>query len=172
MDSNKWISKKIVIVGSHAVGKTSLISRFVYQKFPENYLTTIGLKVDKKSVELENATVDLIIWDIAGHDNITRIPQYYLNGCSGLIFVFDLTRPITFQNIEQQIKLLRGIVGEEAILILAGNKTDLFTDEELAGLMTKLPVKPHFTTSAKSGTNVEALFKELATQMIARHPES
>ena len=74
------ISKKIAILGSHAVGKTSLISRFVEQKFPEKYLTTIGLKVDKKTVKLEDYTVDLVIWDIAGQDEMdggARNPQQF-----------------------------------------------------------------------------------------------
>lgn len=169
MDSTKWISKKIAILGSHAVGKTSLISRFVYHKFPENYLTTIGLKVDKKTVDMQEYRIDMVIWDIAGQDNMARIPHYYLNGCSGVIFVFDLTRPFTYENLPSQLSVLKGIVGESAEIMLAGNKCDLLEDDQIAGVMEHIPVPVDMVTSAKSGVNVESLFQSLAEKLIERH---
>ena len=169
MDSTNWISKKIAILGSHAVGKTSLISRFVYHKFPENYLTTIGLKVDKKTVEIDDYRIDMVIWDIAGQDNMARIPHYYLNGCSGVIFVYDLSRPLTYENLESQLSVLKGIVGEKAEILIAGNKSDLLTEEEIAERLNSVPAKTDMVTSAKMGNNVEALFHTLARKLVKGH---
>lgn len=163
------ISKKIAILGSHAVGKTSLISRFVEQKFPEKYLTTIGLKVDKKTVELDKHTVDLVIWDIAGQDEIASIPHYYLNGCSGYIFVIDLTRPATYENIQAQLAMLRGIL-RDAVVVVAANKVDLIPDEEeLNTILEDIAVPPDFCTSAKTGIHVDDLFHKIAEKMITVH---
>jgi len=168
MVSTKWISKKVAVVGSHAVGKTSLITRFVYKKFPENYLTTIGLKVDKKTVVLETYQVDMIIWDIAGRENMARIPQYYLQGCSGVIFVCDLSRPKTFQQLETQLAKLRQTVGHNTVLLIAANKSDLLKPEDLEKLQRQISVQLDVITSAKSGENVEYLFTTLAKKLIER----
>lgn len=163
------VSKKIAILGSHAVGKTSLISRFVEQKFPEKYLTTIGLKVDKKTVELDKHTVDLVIWDIAGQDEIASIPHYYLNGCSGYIFVVDLTRSATYENIQSQLLMLRGIL-RDAEVVIAANKVDLIeSEEELEDIIANIAVTPDFCTSAKTGEHVDAIFHKLAEKMISVH---
>ena len=168
-DSIMQISKKIAILGSHAVGKTSLISRFVEQKFPEKYLTTIGLKVDKKTVQLAEHAVDLVIWDIAGQDEIASIPHYYLNGCNGYIFVIDLSRPATYANIQAQLTMLRGIL-REAEVVIAANKVDLIeSEEEKNAILEDISVAPDFCTSAKTGLHVEDLFHMLTEKMISVH---
>lgn len=168
MDSTKWISKKIALLGSHAVGKTSLISRFVFQRFPESYLTTIGLKVDKKTVETQGYRVDLVIWDIAGQENFANIPHYYLNGCSGVIYVADLSRPSTYKDIRGQLTLLKGIVPNTEIVVVA-NKKDLLTPEELEKAIETFSVRPDIATSAKAGENVEEAFQLLTEKLIKRH---
>ncbi|MEM7371108.1 MAG: Rab family GTPase [Bacteroidota bacterium] len=163
------ISKKVAILGSHAVGKTSLISRFVEQKFPEKYLTTIGLKVDKKTVKLDKDVVDLVIWDIAGQDEIASIPHYYLNGCSGYIFVVDLTRPSTYENIQSQLLMLRGIL-RDAEVVIAANKVDLIeSEEEQQEILHNISITPDFCTSAKTGEHVDDIFHKLAEKMISVH---
>lgn len=163
MDSTKGISKKIALLGSHAVGKTSLISRFVTRQFPKEYLTTIGLRVDEKVVQLGDTTVDLILWDIAGQDDPVRIPHYYLNGAHGYIFVVDLSRPSTWQDMPHQLSVLEGIMPNARRLIV-GNKKDLLDEQELSSL--NLPVVPDFLTSALTGEQVDAMFHELATLML------
>ena len=168
MDSTKWISKKIALLGNHAVGKTSLISRFVENKFPEGYLTTIGLKVDKKTVEVDGYKIDLVIWDIAGQENLANIPHYYLNGCSGYIYVVDLTRPSTYENLRSQTLLLKGIL-PEAEALLAGNKRDLLNEEEQKTILEDFNIQPDALTSAKTGENVEELFLQLARKLIHQH---
>ena len=169
MDSTKWISKKIALLGSHGVGKTSLINQFVFQKFPENYLTTIGLKVDKKTLEIDDFRVDLVIWDIAGQDHMSNIPHYYLNGCSGVIFVMDLSRPSTYIGSQSQVSVIKSVVGEDAEVMVAGNKKDLLEPAELERVMEEIPIKPDFLTSAKFGENVDPLFHSLATKLLSRH---
>ncbi|MEL6676803.1 MAG: Rab family GTPase [Bacteroidota bacterium] len=168
MDSSKWISKKIALLGSHAVGKTSLISQFVEQKFPESYLTTIGLKVDKKSVEVDDYTVDMVIWDIAGQDNLAQIPHYYINGCSGIIYVIDITRPSTFEDLGAKIEMIKGMA-KDAEIIVTANKKDLLSAEELEATLANIEPRPQFATSAKFGENVEELFHSLAENMIKSH---
>ena len=169
MDSTKWISKKIALLGSHGVGKTSLINQFVFQKFPENYLTTIGLKVDKKTLEIDDFRVDLVIWDIAGQDHMANIPHYYLNGCSGVIFVVDLSRPSTYIGSQSQIAAIQAVVGEEAEVMVAGNKSDLLEPAELERVKEEIPIQPDFLTSAKMGENVDPLFYTLADRLLRKH---
>ncbi len=163
-----WISRKIALLGNHAVGKTSLISRFVENKFPENYLTTIGLKVDKKTLEVAPYTVDLVIWDIAGQENLANIPHYYLNGCNGYIYVVDLSRPSTYENLQSQVMLLNGIL-PGAEMVLAANKKDLLSPEELENVLQDFALTPDITTSAKTGENVEDLFSLLAKKLVHTH---
>ena len=89
------LQKKICMLGGFAVGKTSLVRRFVQSIFSETYLTTVGVKIDKKSVVLSDKTVDLILWDLAGEDDIGSFRLSYVRGASGLVLVVDGTRAAT-----------------------------------------------------------------------------
>lgn len=157
------VTKKIALLGSHAVGKTSLISRFVIREFPNEYLTTIGLRVDQKAVEVNDSTVELILWDIAGQDDPVRIPQYYLNGAHGYIYVVDLSRESTWAAMEHHLQVLEAMM-PNAKRIIAGNKVDLLSEEELAKL--PLPITPDFFTSALTGQSVDDMFHALAEKLI------
>lgn len=168
MDSTKWISKKIALLGSHAVGKTSLISQFVYQKFPESYLTTLGLKVDKKTVEIADYRIDLVIWDIAGKDDTAQVPLYYLKSCTGIIYVVDLTRPSTYNTLDQQLSALKERVPDTQFIV-AGNKCDLLNEQQLAEKISEMPIQPDVVTSAKLGLNVEEMFLQLAQKLVHQH---
>lgn len=168
MDSTKWISKKIALLGNHAVGKTSLISRFVENKFPESYLTTIGLKVDKKTITVDDYNVDLVIWDIAGQENLANIPHYYLNGCSGFIYVVDLSRPSTYESLQSQVMLLNGIL-PGAEMVLAANKKDLLSEPELTEVLENFGLQPDICTSAKTGELVDDLFLMLGRKLVKQH---
>ena len=90
------IKKKVILTGSFGVGKTSLFNRFVYSKFDEKYLTTIGVKVDKKSLTIEGEEVTLLLWDIAGEISQDKVPNSYFLESSAVVYVFDLTRPSTY----------------------------------------------------------------------------
>lgn len=156
----------MALLGSHAVGKTSLISQFVYQKFSEKYLTTIGLKVDKKTVKYDDKEINLVIWDIAGQDDTSAVPHYYLRGCSGIIYVTDMTRASTYENLKQQIAELKELV-KGVHVIVAANKSDLLSESEQQAVIAQMPVKPDFMTSAKTGLNVEEMFLALAHTLVA-----
>lgn len=158
------VSKKIALLGTHAVGKTSLISRFVTREFPNEYLTTIGLRVDQKTVELDDQTIELIIWDIAGQDDPVRIPQYYLNGAHGYIFVIDLSRESTWAVMKHQLEVLEAMM-PNAKRLIAANKKDLLKDADLNSL--DIPVTPDFFTSALTGENVDDMFHQLATILVS-----
>ena len=160
------ISKKVILVGHFGVGKTSLIRRFVHQKFSEEYLTTIGVKIDKKVLQLKGQEVTLIIWDIAGETNQVKTPKSYQLGAHGVLYVFDITRPSTYENLHEQLDYLRDLLPQASIEVIA-NKTDLLNAEEQKNVLSGLHLDQIHTTSAKTGENVEAIFDALAKAMIA-----
>lgn len=171
MDSTKWISKKIALLGHYGVGKTSLISRFVYGKFPESYLTTIGLKVDKKTVEIDDYSLDLVVWDIAGQEDVSNIPHFYLKGCAGIVYVFDVSRPVTYKNLENQLAQIRTLIPETELLVV-GNKKDLLNDEEMKTLRSVVNAPVDLFTSAKENEGVEMLFMMMAQKLVQGHGAS
>ena len=123
----KW---KIVMMGDFAVGKTSLVRRFVYDEFSDSYLTTIGVKVTKKDINLENASASLLIWDIAGSDRFNIVSPEYIKGASGGIIVADLTRESTIESIQMHSDMILS-VNPDAVIVVALNKTDLVADDKL-----------------------------------------
>ncbi|MEM9326565.1 MAG: Rab family GTPase, partial [Bacteroidota bacterium] len=146
------------------VGKTSLIRRFVHQKFSDQYLTTIGVKVDRKEVEVEGQALTLMIWDIAGEANLSKVSQQYLLGAHGLIYCLDLSRRETFENLQEDLFELTKNLGDVPILIL-GNKADLLTQEEQLAITKEITLSVTLT-SAKTGDNVDATFDEMARLLL------
>ncbi len=160
------IKKKVILTGSFGVGKTSLFNRFVYSKFDEKYLTTIGVKVDKKSLTIEGKEVTLLLWDIAGEISQDKVPNSYFLESSAIIYVFDLTRPSTYANMEFDLTHLEKMVPGVLVKIVA-NKKDLVTDEELEKVLKEVNKFPDVITSAKTGENVENLFVDIAKSLIS-----
>ncbi len=159
------ISKKIILTGSFGVGKTSLFNQFIHQKFSDKYLTTIGVKVNKKVVEIDGREMSLLIWDIAGEVTQDKVPTSYFLGASGIAYVIDLSRPLTFKNTLADIDYLKELLPGAAINVV-GNKKDLLTDAELEQTKKELEVSLDTITSAKTGENVEKLFLGLAKDML------
>lgn len=124
-------------------------------------MTTIGVKVNKKSVFLEGREVALLLWDIAGEITQDKVPTSYFLGASGVIYVFDLSRPLTYQNISTDLAYLRSVL-PYAVIRVVGNKSDLLDADQLA----KLEMGYDVLTSAKTGENVESLFTQLAADML------
>jgi small GTP-binding protein len=153
--------KKVILTGSFGVGKTSLFNRFLYNQFSDKYLTTIGVKVDKKTVIIEGEEVTLMIWDIAGEISQDKVPNSYFLQSSAVIYVFDLTRPSTYGNMEFDLKYLNEKVPGGLIKVI-GNKKDLISEEEVQKVMREVHQIPDIITSAKTGENVENLFFDLA----------
>jgi small GTP-binding protein len=149
------ISKKVVVTGHFGVGKTSLFNRFISNTFNEKYLTTIGVRVDKKLVVIEGQEISLIIWDLAGEVSQEKVPRSYFLGASAVIYVFDLSRPATFNRLTDDILYIQSVL-PGVIVRKVGNKKDLVTDETLKTVHAQ--IQPDCFTSARTGENVEELF--------------
>ncbi len=160
------ISKKVILVGHFGVGKTSLIRRFVHQKFSDDYLTTIGVKIDKKVLKVDSMEVTLIIWDIAGETNQAKIPKSYQLGAHGVLYVFDITRPSTYQNLHEQLDYLSGVLPNAPVKVIA-NKKDLIPAEKQEEVLAEIALDGIYTSSAKTVESVEEIFEALAKAMIA-----
>lgn len=161
------LKTKVLLTGNFGVGKTSLFQRFILSKFDEKYLTTIGVKVDKKKIQTGNETVEIFLWDVAGEVSQDKVPISYFLGAHGIIYVFDLTRPLTYQNLEKDINYLKKLAPKATIKIV-GNKKDLVTPEQIQQITNVLDYPCDIMTSAKTGENVESLFNNLATAMLQK----
>ncbi len=162
------IQKKVCMVGFFATGKTSLVRQFVHARFSDRYLSTVGVKVDRKEVTVEGNAVNLLLWDLEGRDGVQDLQTSYLKGASGVIYVADGTRRDTFTRAHELRESVAGAVGEVPA-VLAVNKADLTGEwvfsaqdhEALAALPWRV-----ITTSAKNGENVEDAFLWLAEKMV------
>ncbi len=159
-------SKKVILLGHFSVGKTSLVKQFVYSKFSEEYLTTIGVKIDKKEIEFDEKLLTMIIWDIEGGAAQSKLPKSYFLGANGIIFVFDLTRPATYANIEGELQYFLDLLPKARVQIV-GNKADLLDELELKEIRTELEGKFDHISSAKTGENVEIMFRTLGELMLS-----
>lgn len=174
------VKKKIVLLGDSAVGKTSLIRRYVFDKFDDTYITTIGSKVTRKELMIRKGDrkveLNLIIWDILGRRGYTSIHARTFAGVHGAFLVSDLTRRETLASLERYwIPLLFKVV-EYVPLVFVCNKNDLMNEVEFdledldaiasrynIGFEDELPenLSPSYSTSAKTGSNVEKAFESL-----------
>ncbi|AUC75058.1 Rab family GTPase [Olleya sp. Bg11-27] len=157
------ISKKIVLIGHFGVGKSSLIRRFVQDTFSEDYKVTIGVHVLKKEITLPktNDDITLVIWDLEGNDDISNTRPSYLLGTNGFLYVFDMTRPATYQQLESDLDYIKDRYPKTPIKVI-GNKKDLVTNEFIKQNKDVFGRFVDFYTSAKSGKNVEDVFTKLA----------
>ena len=161
------IKKKICMLGSFAVGKTSLVQRFVNSIFSEKYHTTIGVKIDQKQVAVGDREVLLMLWDIHGEDEFQTIKPAYVMGSSGYFIVMDGTRRNTMEKGLQLRQMVEKTIGEVPFVVLV-NKADLkpqweITDDDLARL--KAQGVTLLLTSAKTGEGVEEAFTYLARKI-------
>ncbi len=158
-------SKKVILTGSFGVGKTSLFNQFIYNRFSEKYLTTIGVKVNKKVISVEGKEVSILLWDIAGEVSQDKVPTSYFLGASGIIYVIDLTRPSTYKNIKSDIDYLNQIV-KGGITKVVANKKDLVTADQIENTLQEIEIPWDIITSAKTGENVENLFSQLGKELL------
>lgn len=156
------IRKKILLIGDFAVGKTSLIKRYVDNTFSDSYLTTIGVKISKKRITLNEIECELLIWDIEGATSIKSIPHSYFRGASGAIFVSDVGRRETIEGLNEHINTFM-MLNQKAKYVVAYNKSDLLNTQQKEALQLSGNA---FFTSAKSGSNVETLFTTLAKEIL------
>jgi small GTP-binding protein len=171
------LSKKVCLLGDFAVGKTSLVRRFVYDRFDDKYISTIGVKVSRKTISLARDTdiveLTMMLWDLAGGEEFSRMRSSYLRGAAGALLVCDVMRPETLPSLRQYVQDLRDIIGS-ADVVLAANKADLLAglaapagatfEAEVRAMATELQA-PLYLTSAVDGLGVEAAFRHLGRQL-------
>jgi small GTP-binding protein len=162
------LQKKICMLGSFAVGKTSLVRRFVESIYSDVYQTTVGVKIDKKDVKVNGTDVSLVLWDIYGEDDYQKMRWSYLRGAAGYLLVADGTRKATLEKalqLEQRVREEVGVVP----FVLVINKCDLQQDWEMdASFEGQLAAKNWsvLRSSAKTGEGVEEAFSLLARKML------
>lgn len=167
------INKKICLLGDFSVGKTSLVRRFVYDRFDDKYISTIGVKVSRKTITIphNNDVVDvtLMLWDLAGSEEFTKVRASYLRGSAGAILVCDLTRSDTLAQLSTYATDLHS-VSPDAQVVVAANKSDLMAQhqvnvEQVSELAERLNAS-FYVTSAKEGDEVENVFRYLARHIV------
>jgi small GTP-binding protein len=157
------IQKKVCMVGLYGTGKTSLVQQFVHSLFSERYLSTVGVKIDRKPVEVDGTSLTLMLWDLAGRDGHEDITTSYLRGAHAILYVADGTRRETCDQLPELRALVREAAGEVPE-VLALNKSDLrerwaITGGDEQGLASAWDL---VRTSAKTGDGVEDAFQRLA----------
>ncbi|QRV99694.1 RAB6B, member RAS oncogene family [Ceratobasidium sp. AG-Ba] len=160
---------KIVLLGDQSVGKTSLITRFMYDTFDNTYQATIGIDFLSKTMYLDDRTVRLQLWDTAGQERFRSLIPSYIRDSSVAIVVYDITNRASFMSTSKWIDDVRSERGTDVIIVLVGNKADLsdkrqVTLEEATQKANELNIM-FMETSAKAGHNVKALFKKIAMSL-------
>jgi small GTP-binding protein len=160
--------KKICLLGGFAVGKTSLVSRFVTSIFSDKYLTTVGVKIDKKTVKVGADEVNLLLWDMYGQDEFQTVRESYLRGASGYLLVADGTRAATLDTVRTLQRTAESVVGRVPFLLVL-NKADLDAQWEIDDRALWKLVERGWSvvkTSAKTGEGVDDAFTKLAEEML------
>jgi len=170
------IQKKICMLGSFAVGKTSLVRRYVDSMFSEKYTTTIGVKIDKKSITVNQKPMSLLLWDVYGEDSHQTVLPAYLRGMSAYVLVTDPGRPKTFQSAISLHQLVKKSLGDKPFIYVM-NKADikdqwLPAPEELTDELAQLRASAVATieTSAKEDFGVDEMFMTLASTLLPPDP--
>jgi small GTP-binding protein len=167
MPPMKQIGRKIILLGGFAVGKTSLTNQFAHKKFSNQYVSTVGVNIEKKMILLDEVSteVNLMVWDLADITMETDVPESYFSGAHGVIWIFDLSRPATWIGLKEQVaEVMSKIPGVP--LVLVGNKVDLVEADQVQERLDQAGLTPEFMTSAKTGVNVDLLFKEMARLIV------
>ncbi len=164
---------KILLLGSAAVGKTSLVQRFVHDRFDSSYLMTIGMEPSEKHVDLEDGTrVALSIWDLAGQERFRFVRPTFYKGAKAALLVYDLTRATTLKDIKKWEKEFVDNCGKEVVKILVGNKEDLknqiaVSKKESEEMHSKIKSKENIRTSALTGNQVDEAFTTIAKLLVS-----
>ena len=171
------ISKKICLFGDFGVGKTSLIRRFVESKFSDEYLSTVGVKISRKLVNVSEQDLlsvqdlQLIIWDIEGSNKFKAVAKNYFQGSKGAVIVGDVTQAETLNHIQEHIQTFLA-VNPKSYIVVALNKSDMIAAEYLENIRQmyqftdQANILNTYITSAKTGNNVDKIFQSLATHLI------
>eukprot|EP01025_Chloroclados_australasicus_P059131 TRINITY_DN7464_c0_g4_i1.p1 TRINITY_DN7464_c0_g4~~TRINITY_DN7464_c0_g4_i1.p1 ORF type:complete len:246 (-),score=14.78 TRINITY_DN7464_c0_g4_i1:143-880(-) len=160
---------KVVLIGDSGVGKSNLLSRFTRNEFMLESKSTIGVEFATRSIQVDGKTIKAQIWDTAGQERYRAITSAYYRGAVGALLVYDITKSVTFENVERWLKELRDHADPNIVIMLVGNKSDLRhlrsvqTDE--AESFCQQEGLSLIETSALEATNVEKAFKQILTDI-------
>ncbi|XP_042273980.1 ras-related protein Rab-41 isoform X3 [Thunnus albacares] len=160
---------KLVFLGEQSVGKTSLITRFMYDSFDNTYQATIGIDFLSKTMYLEDRTVRLQLWDTAGQERFRSLIPSYIRDSTIAVVVYDITNLNSFQQTSKWIDDVRTERGSDVIIMLVGNKTDLADKRQVSIEAAERKARElnvmYIETSAKAGYNVKQLFRRVAAAL-------
>lgn len=160
---------KLVFLGEQSVGKTSLITRFMYDSFDNTYQATIGIDFLSKTMYLEDRTVRLQLWDTAGQERFRSLIPSYIRDSTVAVVVYDITNANSFHQTSKWIDDVRTERGSDVIIMLVGNKTDLSDKRQVSTEEGERKAKElnvmFIETSAKAGYNVKQLFRRVAAAL-------
>ncbi|EYU43360.1 hypothetical protein ABFS83_08G136900 [Erythranthe nasuta] len=160
---------KVVLIGDSGVGKSNLLSRFTKNEFSQQSKSTIGVEFATRSIQVDDKVVKAQIWDTAGQERYRAITSAYYRGAVGALLVYDVTRNVTFENVERWLKELRGHTDANIVIMLVGNKADLrhlrAVPTEKAKAFAEKENTFFMETSALEALNVENSFTEVLTQI-------
>ncbi|CAA2988152.1 ras-related RABA1f-like [Olea europaea subsp. europaea] len=160
---------KVVLIGDSGVGKSNLLSRFTRNEFSQQSKSTIGVEFATRSIQVDDKIVKAQIWDTAGQERYRAITSAYYRGAVGALLVYDVTRNVTFENVERWLKELRGHTDTNIVIMLVGNKADLrhlrAVPTEDAKAFAERESTFFMETSALEALNVENAFTEVLTQI-------
>lgn len=165
------VKHKLVFLGDQSVGKTSIITRFMYDTFDKQYQATIGIDFLSKTMYLEDRTVRLQLWDTAGQERFRSLIPSYIRDSAGAIIVYDISSRPSFTSTFKWIDDVRAERGTDVVIILIGNKCDLQDRREVSTEEAQSKAQEHgvmfLEVSAKQGSNVKALFRKVANALPA-----
>ncbi|XP_004521051.1 ras-related protein Rab-21 [Ceratitis capitata] len=174
--SSNFKTFKVVLLGEGCVGKTSIVLRYVEDKFNPQHISTLQASFLTKKLTLEDGSrAHLNIWDTAGQERFHALGPIYYRGSHGAILVYDITDEDSFQKVKNWVKELKRMLGAEIVITIVGNKTDLEaqrTVEQNVAIEYADSVGAHyFETSAKANEGIEELFTALTQLMMQRHEQ-
>jgi Ras-related protein Rab-11A len=160
---------KVVLIGDSGVGKSNLLSRFTRNEFCLESKSTIGVEFATRSIQVDGKTIKAQIWDTAGQERYRAITSAYYRGAVGALLVYDITKHVTYENVERWLKELRDHADSNIVIMLVGNKSDL---KHLRGVSTddaqafaEKEGLSFIETSALESTNVEKAFQRILTEI-------
>jgi small GTP-binding protein len=162
------IQKKICMVGAFATGKTSLVARFVHSIFSERYYTTVGVKIDKKIIDIRENKLNFILWDLYGEDEFQKVRMSYLRGSAGYLLVVDGTRHSTLETAFNLQTRVEDAIGQVPFILVL-NKSDMTDEWEIENSEIEAIIQKDWSvikTSAKNGLGVEKVFQTLAQKIL------
>lgn len=164
-------SCRVVIIGDSSVGKTSILSRFIDERFDPGERSTVGANYQLYTDEIDGEPIEIQLWDTAGQEKFRSLGPIYFRNAMGALAVFDMTNRETFINVNQWIDSFVSVAGSEAVIALAGNKCDLVSDVQVnIADAEKFASERNYIfrlTSAKSGAGIREIFTDFMTKLVA-----